>query len=115
MKKTIATFTAAAALVGWVSAVGVTSSTAAQAHTHSVPTNSAPRPLGPHERPYNWEEDGLPVELYLWADCNANPSCDVHRVRGLFEGRRGCWRAVNDTTMTACPTRDNKIGYIAYS
>lgn len=115
MKRTIATLAAVAGMVVWTGDVGVSTHAGAdQSHTrHNATANS--RPLAPTELPYNWEEDDLPVELYLWADCNANPSCNVHRVRGRFEGRRGCWRAVNDTTMTACPTRDNKIGYVAYS
>lgn len=112
MRRTLATIAAAVGVLIWTGGMGAaTHATADQpnsAHSHTA------RPLGPRELPYNWEEDNLPVELYLWAGCNDGP-CDLQRERGLFEGHRGCWTARADTAATFCPTRDNKIAVVYYS
>jgi hypothetical protein len=63
----------------------------------------------------DWQEDNLPVELYLWAECNKGP-CDLHREKGTFEGRINCWTARNETSMTMCPKQGrDKKPYVTYS
>lgn len=116
MKRALATVAAAAGVLIWTGGMGAATHTATaqansahpHAHAHAAPT------VKPAERPYNWAEDNLPVELYLWAGCNDGP-CDYQREPGLFEGRRGCWTAFADTAATFCPTRDNKIAVVYYS
>lgn len=112
MKRTLATVAAAVGVLVWTGALGVATHSSAD----SVPTNSthARPPLRPHQLPYNWEEDNLPPELYLWADCNAGP-CGLHRERGKVDGYVGCWTAYNETSMTMCPTYDGKVAYVTYS
>lgn len=111
MKRTLATVSAAVGLLVWTGGMGL--ATHAPAAT-AQPNPAHVRPLAPTELPYNWEEDALPVELYLWAGCNDGP-CEYQREKGLFEGHRGCWTAFNDTSATYCPTRDNKIAVVYYS
>lgn len=117
MKRTLATVAAAVGVLIWTGGMGVATQPAQaqanSAHTHT--TSHARPPLRPHQLPYNWEEDNLPPELYLWADCNAAGPCDLHRERGKIDGRVGCWTAVNETSMTMCPTYDGKVAYVTYS
>ena len=52
----------------------------------------------------NWEEDGLPDEMYRWSD--AHPGADMGRVpegHGAARGHVGCWWVVADTTLVMCP------------
>lgn len=111
MKRTLATIAAAVGVLVWTGGMGAATHPAAAT---DQPKHEHARPLAPTELPYNWEEDGLPVELYLWAGCHVGP-CDYQREKGLFEGHRGCWTAFNDTAATFCPTRDNKIKIVFYS
>lgn len=115
MKRTLATIAAAAGVLIWTGGMGVATQTAqAQPNSAHAHANGDVQGLGARELPYNWEEDALPVELYLWAGCNDGP-CDFQRESGLFEGHRGCWTALADTSATFCPTRDNKIAVVYYS
>lgn len=110
MKKTLVILSTAAALVGWVSTQSVTSSSAAQAQSHSVSANSAPRV--PQVR---WAEDSLPPELYLWVQVNDGELVGPRRAdrwarAATGSTHRGCYAATGDTMLIMCPD-----GTVAYS
>jgi hypothetical protein len=113
LRRTLATIAASVGVLIWTGALGAATHVSADP-TQTNSAHTALAPLRPHQLPYNWEEDNLPPELYLWADCNAGP-CDLHRERGKVDGYVGCWTALNETSLTMCPTRDGKVAYVTYS
>lgn len=106
MKRTLATLAAAAGMLVWTGALGVATHSVAepsQSNSHTVAyPHSHPRPAVGYTP--NWEEDEVPVELYLWARCNVKMPCYVHRVKGKIDNYVGCWEArAPETTLYGCP------------